>query len=114
MDLSSAAITLRAGSGAGLAAAVDAITNAPTFRGAAGGATSPTSFTLRQDAALADAAIPAAGQFAGGLAGLDYTLRSDGGSVTLDTAAKVAASALTLAGVARRALSSARTSPWPR
>lgn len=37
-----------------------------------------TAFTLRQDAAIGDETIPDAGRFAGGVAGVDYTLRSDG------------------------------------
>ncbi|MDG2335283.1 MAG: hypothetical protein P8Q97_13740 [Myxococcota bacterium] len=37
-----------------------------------------TAFTLRQDAAIGDETIPDAGRFTGGVAGVDYTLRSDG------------------------------------
>lgn len=97
IDLNAGSIILRAGNGAGTGA-VDAITNTPTFRAAAGGATSPAAFTLEQDASIADADIPAAAQFAGGLSGLDLTLDSDAGNVTLSTAAKVAGTDLVLNG----------------
>jgi hypothetical protein len=47
-----------------------------SFQSGAGGAV--TAFTLRQDAVIDDATIPDAGRFVGGVAGIDYTLRSDG------------------------------------
>lgn len=88
--------TFRAGNGSG-AATADMLTNAPTFQGATVG-TSPTTFIVRQDGPIADAGTAAGTQFAGGLNGLNYTLRSDAGSVTIDTASKVNGSCLTLAG----------------
>ena len=83
-------LTLRAGdgSGGGTAATVD-LTNAPDFFGAAGAGTSPTNFTLRQDAALADGGIPEALWFGNGVAGMSLTLQSDNSSVTVDTPSKV-------------------------
>src|SRR5208283_3306466 len=62
----------------------------------------PTSFKFEQDAAIADNAIPAISQFGPGapvtttLAGMPYTIQSDGGNITLATGANVAGSALTL------------------
>lgn len=103
VDLSGDTIILRAGDSAGgnaTTASVDAVTNAPAFHAAAGGATSPASFFIRQDADFADAIIPAAAQFAGGVAGMSYTLRSDDGSLTIATASKVAGSALLATGAA--------------
>lgn len=97
MDLNAGSIVLRAGNGAGTAA-VNAITNTPTFRAAAGGATSPGSFTVQQDASIADADVPVAAQFPGTLAGMDLTLDSDAGNVTISTAAKVAGTDLILNG----------------
>lgn len=88
--------TFHAGNGAGSAAA-DMLTNSPTFQGTAGG-TSPTTFVVRQDGAITDGATAAGAQFAGGLTGLEYTLRSDNGAVTIATASKVNGSCLTLTG----------------
>lgn len=102
VDLSSASITLRAGDGAGgpTAAFVDALTNAPAFRGAGGGATSPATYVHRQDASIANSQIADAGQFqaATNVQGVDYTLRSDDGAVQLTDASKVAGSILTIIG----------------
>lgn len=91
-------VNLWAGDGAGgpTGAFIDLSSNAPTFRGAAGGATSPTFFSLRQDAAIDDARIPAAALFGGGVVGMSYTLRSDDGSITVATPAKVNGSNLAL------------------
>ncbi|MBL8760289.1 MAG: filamentous hemagglutinin N-terminal domain-containing protein [Phycisphaerae bacterium] len=88
--------TFRAGAGAGSATA-DMITNSPTFQGVTAG-TSPGTFIVRQDGAIADAGTAAGAQFAGGLAGMDYTLRSDASTVTIATASKVDGSCLTLSG----------------
>src|SRR5205814_1468302 len=99
--LRSASISLRAGDGAGGAgttAAIDALTNTPSFTNFAGSA-APTIFTIRQDGALADGAIPAAAQFGGSsVSGMTYTLQSDDASVTLGTASKVAGSSLSISG----------------
>ncbi|CAG0996917.1 Heme/hemopexin-binding protein [Phycisphaerales bacterium] len=75
---------------------VNATAGPAVFRGAAGAGTSPTSFTLQQDAAIADAAIPAAAQFDGGIVGMGYTIDSDSSTVTLSTASKVADAALVI------------------
>ncbi len=102
-------ITLTAGDGnggAGTTAVVD-LSNTPIFRGAAGGSTSPTSFTLRQDGTIADGDIVAATAFAGGLGGMNYTLESRDGSLTLSDATKVDDSALTLAGATGLAIDNA-------
>lgn len=88
--------SFRAGNGSGSATA-DMITNSPTFQGTSGG-TSPGTLIVRQDGAIADATTAAGAQFAGGLTGLDYTLRSDNGAVTIATASKVNGSCLTLSG----------------
>lgn len=88
--------TFRAGNGAGSATA-DMLTNGPTFQGTTGG-TSPTTFIVRQDGAIVDGTTAAGAQFAGGLTGLEYTLRSDNGAVTIATASKVNGSCLTLSG----------------
>ncbi|MDX2132091.1 MAG: filamentous hemagglutinin N-terminal domain-containing protein [Planctomycetota bacterium] len=94
--LNAPAIQIDAGNQLGTSAA-DLITNTPSFRGAAGAGTSPTSFSFRQDAALTDAAIPAAAQFDNTPAGMTYAIESSG-ALTLSTASKVAGSALTLTG----------------
>jgi hypothetical protein len=91
--------TYEAGLGNGIAntASINLVGNSPTFEGTTGGL--PTTFVYRQDAPIADSAIPAIGQFgpvATTLAGMSYTIRSDGGGITLSTGANVAGSALTL------------------
>ena len=90
--LNSHTISLQAGIGDGTqdTAAIDVV-NA-TFRGPIGAAlTSPTNFSLRQDATITNGALPSVilpDQF--GLdVPLNYAIRSDGGSVTVSTAAKV-------------------------
>ena len=94
-NLDAPTIALWAGIGDGtLAAAAVDVTNG-TFRGAAGAGTSPSTFTLRQDADIADTDIPAASQFDSTLL-FPYTIQSDGGFVTLATVGKVAGSDLTL------------------
>lgn len=97
VDLQAATVELIAGSGAGTSF-IDALTNAPSFRAAAGGATRPTSFTYQQDASIVDADIPAAAQFGAAFAGMGYTITSSAGDVTLSTASKVANSALVISG----------------
>lgn len=99
--ISADSISLRAGDGVGGggdAALVD-LTGNPTFRDL-GGTTHPGTFTLRQDASLADAGIPALARFQGGdVGGMFYVLQSDAGAVTLSTGAKVANTNLTLSGL---------------
>ena len=95
--VSSDDITLRAGNGnGGTTTAIVDLTNNPTFRGSGGGASSPVSFALRQDAAISDGDIPATARFGGGVSGMSYTLRSDDGTVTVSTAGNVAGSGLVL------------------
>jgi filamentous hemagglutinin family protein len=85
LDIWGATIALRSGNHTGLGTAtVDAVTNAPTFRGVGGGLTSPTSFTIQQDAAVTQAQLPAASQFGAGLNGMAYVLQSQDASVTED------------------------------
>ncbi len=97
VTLSSDSILLRAGNGIGTAS-IDALTNAPTFLGSAGGATSPLSFTFRQDAAINGSMLPATAQFGGGITGMAYTVAANDGVLTVDDATKVDGSALTLTG----------------
>jgi filamentous hemagglutinin family protein len=95
VTLSADSTRLRAGSGSGTTAFVALGTAELT--GAGGGATNPTVFEHRQDKAILAADSAAVDRFgANNLDGLAYTLRSDGGDVTLD-AAKVKGSALTVA-----------------
>ncbi len=100
VELLSPTLTLRAGDGAGggAAASIDASTNTPAFRGLIGGASSPTTVTLRQDAAITDAALPGTGQYGGGVGGLNLTLQSDEGAITLSSGSKVSDANLTLNG----------------
>jgi filamentous hemagglutinin family protein len=103
--VSAAQVTLWAGAGNNVAttAAVD-LTNVPTFTDGAG---TPTAFTVRQDASISDAGVAAA-RFANGLPAA-YTLQSDGGSVTLSTAANVAGTHLSLTGQTGVAVETALT-----
>lgn len=82
-------INLRAGDGAGglETAFIDLGANAPTFRGAAGGNTSPTTFSFRQDAAIADANILPLARFGNGVSGMTYVYRSDAGTITIANSA---------------------------
>lgn len=93
-------ISFRAGDGAGGAngAKANIVGNLPTFAGAGGPGTSPTLFSLRQDAPIGDFDLASAGQFGGGLNGLRYLLTSDASGVTVSTPAKVAGSHLELSG----------------
>ena len=96
VDVNASAMTLSAGVGTGTAVA-DLVTNSPVFRGAAGGATSPGFFQYRQDANINGASLPVvAGQFGGGIAGMDYRINARNGTVTMDNASRVAGSALRL------------------
>lgn len=83
-------IVLRAGDGPGgvTTATVNALTNSPQFRGFSGAGTSPVAYTHHQDASIVDAITAAGAQFAGGLAGLNYTLISDDGSISITDASK--------------------------
>jgi filamentous hemagglutinin family protein len=95
ITLTAPSLTLRAGDGdsAG-SAAVRSETLAPPSveapEGAnvlfsSGNASALTAFTLRQDAAIDDTTVPDPDRFIGGVAGVNYTLRSDGtsGGITL-------------------------------
>jgi filamentous hemagglutinin family protein len=97
ISLSADAITLAVGDSAtGGTASLNLGTNTPTFRGAAGGSTSPTSLALTQDASFTDADLPGASAFAGGLSGMTYAITSRDGSITIADADKVADTFLTL------------------
>jgi filamentous hemagglutinin family protein len=99
IELAGNAITLAVGDAAsGGTASLNLATNTPTFAGTAGGATSPTSLTLVQDAAFTDADLPGASAFGNGLSGLTYSITSRDGSVTIADASKVADTFLTLNG----------------
>lgn len=80
--------------GVGFSSVADLVANSPNFRNKAGIA-GPTAFTFQQDEAIVDVAIPAVAQFPSGLP-LNYTIRSDDNSVTIDTASKVAGTNLTV------------------
>lgn len=96
VEIHANAMTLSAGNGTG-ASIVDVITNSPVFRGAAGGATSPTFFQFRQDVDIDSSVLPSvATQFGNGIAGMDYRINARNGAITIDTAASVADSALRL------------------
>lgn len=98
LDLGANQIALRSGNNSGLgAASVNAITNAPIFRGAALGSTRPNSFSIIQDASLSNTAIPQPTQFGSSVAGMSYRLESSDGAVSVMTPNRVAGSALTLA-----------------
>ena len=103
-DVRLVAGTIGLGGGAG---EIDALTNAPSFTGAGGGATSPDAFSFRQDVAVGDGALPSGGQFGAGVAGVGYLIESFESDVVLGDGAKVAGSALTLASSS----SSAPTAP---
>lgn len=98
MSVNANAIQLRAGDGPGgpATAAVNAISGNPVFRSAAGGATTPASFEIRQDASLSDLNLPGPSSFGGGSVPATLSYRSDQGSLAISTPAKVAGSALTV------------------
>ena len=78
-------LTLRAGDGdaSGTARVLSDTLTQVLFENGSGGAVE--TFTLRQDASIDDATVPDPARFVGGVAGIDYTLRSDGsgGGITL-------------------------------
>jgi trimeric autotransporter adhesin len=79
----SPSIALRAGSGSGSTAFVDAGTSTPTFQNGAG--VNPTSFAIRMDAGVSEGLLPQSTQFgAGDATGIAYAIQSDGGDITLD------------------------------
>jgi hypothetical protein len=85
VDVWAGTIALRAGSNTGLAGArVDALTNTPSFHGAAGGATRPDSFAFEQDRPVVDADRPATSQFGASTSGMAYRLESYDSSVTIN------------------------------
>lgn len=100
LDLHADEIALRAGSGDGLGLArVDARTNSPIFRGAAGGDTRPTSFIHQQDASIPDGEIALASQFGDALGGdspMTYLLESRDGFITIDDGAHFTGADLTI------------------
>lgn len=99
ISLSGDDITLAVGDATpGGTATLNLATNTPTFRGLAGGSTSPDSVTLIQDASFTAADLPDGSSFAGGLFGLDYTITSRDGSVTIADADKVNGTNLTVDG----------------
>ncbi len=75
----------RAGSGTGTTAAADLVTNAPIFTNAAV-SSSPMMFTYRQDASIAAANFPDQNTQFVGILPFDYTVQSDGGSITTPSA----------------------------
>jgi len=108
VTLSADSISLRAGDGQNLGdlnLAVVNFTNSPDFLGTGGAGTSPDAFTWRQDASIFNFfSGPLAGDFGGGLAGLDYTIRSDAGNLVIDDSARVAGSDLSLIASGTNAL----------
>lgn len=96
ISLNAANMTLRAGDGSGGTNTATFSTTNMTFRSGVGGATSPGSLTLRQDAAVTDAQIPTAGQFGAALTGMNYSIRSDASAVQLVAPAKLTGTNLTL------------------
>ncbi len=75
----------RAGAGTGTTAVADLVTNAPTFTNAAVNG-SPMMFTYRQDASIAAANLPDQNTQFVGILPFDYTIQSDGGSITTPSA----------------------------
>jgi len=90
VTIDSPTTTLRAGDGSG-GATIDLGTNGPTL-------TNATSFTVRQDGAVADAMglLASANINGGSTADLAYTIQSDNGSITLDGFADLLDADLTL------------------
>lgn len=95
-------VRLQAGDGVGgaPAASVNAVGNSPIFRGIAGGATTPASFSIRQDASITDLQIPGPTSFGAASMPPNLSLRSDDGSLTITTPAKVQGVNLTVASFA--------------
>lgn len=82
----SPSISLRAGSGSGSTAFVDAATSTPTFQN--GGGTNPTAFSFRQDSTVFESQLPGTLQWgAGDATGIAITLQSDGGNIDLSLGA---------------------------
>ncbi len=86
------------GDGSSASASANLTQNQPQFWNSAGTA-SPSTFSYRQDAGMNDINIPAASQFFDGSTPppVNYSIRSDGGSVTISTGNNFANSVLTLA-----------------
>ncbi len=95
--VNSSSTSLRAGDGAGGTDTGTITLAGVQFQGPGGGVTSPGSFTLRQDASIADASLLTAGQFSAGIAGMALTYQSDAGQITHATAAKLNGANVTLA-----------------
>ena len=87
--------TWQAGDGTGglAVSTADLVTNAPSFRDAAGN-TAPRTFVLRQDGAVTDATIPAVAQF-GTAPPANYSILSDDSTLTLNTTTALAAAGTT-------------------
>ncbi len=88
-------IVLDAGATSGSGALL--LDGATTFRDLAGTG-NPDALTLRQDLSFADSDLPAQSQFGAIFNCMAYTIESRGGTVTINTASKVADTALTLVG----------------
>lgn len=89
---------IEAGNNTGLATArADLRTNNPLFRGVGGGDSSPSAFTYRQDAAIANNDIASADQFAAGVEGMEYWIESNDATLTVADNSKVRDTFLTLA-----------------
>lgn len=86
------------GPGVGGDARVDALTNAPEFRGAQGAAgTSPSVFRVAQNPTVTSEDLPRYGQFGGGLScETQYTVQSFDGDVVMNDGSPVAGSHLIL------------------
>jgi len=95
-SIASDQIALRAGSGGGSTAMVDAVGGGPSFFGAAGPGSRPMDLLIRQDASIGAGDLPGAAQFGDALSGMDYRLQSDQGGVAIGTASDVNGAALTL------------------
>jgi filamentous hemagglutinin family protein len=97
-DIRGNTVSLRAGSGAGSAAVVNVITNAPDILDN-DGTGAPASFSFRQDAAIAHADLPARAQMDNAVPAT-YAIQSDGGSVALSVDTKIVGAAVTITGTA--------------
>jgi hypothetical protein len=97
VSVSGSTVSFRAGDGIGGTNTGTVTTTGAIVRGSAGGATSPGSFTLRQDASITDAGLLTPAQFGAGVAGVALSYQSDAGQITHSTAAKFAGANVTLA-----------------
>jgi len=95
-------VRLRAGDGSGgaVGSSVNVTANSPRFRHVSGGATTPEFLTIRQDAPIVDSQIPSPSAFGGMTMPENLSLRSDDGSLTITSPAKVLGLNLTVAAQA--------------